>query len=426
MLKNKITSLKDNFLSFNIQQRILVTAVIGMFVYSGIVITVSIALKSQNAQIIQTSTANDAANKILVGDNNGDGVVNSLDIESLVGDVNGDGVVDSADIAFVENDKNSDGIVDSNDSSISLPTNVEAENNDAIASTINATDGSEPNTNTPISQDTGEVASAPASSNGTTYTIGTWNVYKNNTNDIGEMAKKIMQAAQVVGFQEVHSSEKINQMKKISCASCAYAMYMPSSGDSYPLLWNKSIFTKENQGSSWMSSPPNYAVRYAVWVKLKNNITGKSAYYINTHLPHLVESGGDLVAVSPNKDAYKTHMTNLLKMINKFKLENIPIFIVGDFNVNHRKDCKVSIFPCIMLAKDNDIVSGWSLTTTKLIGIKSTQGTHIDGTRLIDYVMAWKRPDVTAIQSTIIESKAGANGWGGSDHKPSLLTVTVK
>jgi hypothetical protein len=40
--------------------------------------------------------------------------------------------------------------------------------------------------------------------------------------------------------------------------------------------------------------------------------------------------------------------------------------------------------------------------------------------------MAWKRPDITAIQSTIIESKAGANGWGGSDHKPSLLTVTVK
>lgn len=406
-------------------------------------------------------------------DLNGDGVVDSTDAQIAVGDANKDGVIDEKDLNFVEGDINGDGVIDDydmiedtsgelawwqklivdmktkNKSSTDSTDTVSYENvvvgerefsydydakdidgeyeesyeDSAPLDSEEAQDGTVPEDIKLSEVEPTDVVVAPSSSDGSTYTIASWNVYGANKQNVGSRAKDILKGAQVLGLQEVHGSTKMNQIKSAACSSCAYDVYMPSSGDSYPIMWDRSVFTKVDQGSQYMSSPPGLSKRYAVWVKLQNKKTGKSSYVINTHFAPSVESRGDATN-SKYTPSYKTHMSNLVSLIRGKKSANIPLFVTGDFNVNFRRDCKVSYFPCRALAQDLSVPSGWALTNPKYSGISSSQGTHSNGDRLIDYVMAWKRSDVVANKSTILGG--GGTGWGGSDHKPSLLSVTVR
>lgn len=396
-------------------------------------------------------------------DLNGDGVIDSKDTEIAAADVNNDGVVDEKDAAFTAADVNGDGVVDENDTLDSgtelswwqaLIAKVKRDKTTTTTTSSTASDTTLDTTSDETSYDDGlntdepdyvdseeavdgtvatdveisdaapiDVALIPSSSDGATYTIGTWNVYGANKQNVGSRAADILKSAQVLGLQEVHSSTKMNQVKTAACATCAYDVYMPSAGDSYPLLWEKALFKKVDQGSAYMSSPPGLAKRYAVWVKLQNKKTSKLSYVINTHLPPSVESGGNSTN-GKYTASYKTHMDNLVALIKSKKADGIPLFVTGDFNVNFRRDCKVSFFPCQALAQGQSVVSGWASTSPKYNGVSGNQGTHASKDRLIDYVMAWKRSDVTANTSTVL----GGNsyGWGGSDHKPSLLNVTVR
>lgn len=409
-------------------------------------------------------------------DLNGDGVIDSKDAKVAAGDANKDGVVDDNDLAFVEADLNGDGVIDEKDTiSVSdedvswwqkLLSNVKGtdeEDSDEIATdyeeewTDETTDDTEAeyedvteedseaiDADSEVTEEDTVVSSAddtsatesdsvpvvtvdntPVTGNASssTYTIATWNVHGRNKQNVGSRAKDILKNAQILGLQEVHGSTKMNQIKSVACSSCDYEYYMPSAGDSYPIVWQKSLFKKVDQGSSYMSSPPGLAKRYAVWVKLQNRKTGKYSFVINTHLAPKVESKGNSTN-SKYTSSYKTHMNNLVAFVKTKKSANIPLFITGDFNVTLRKDCKVSFFPCKSLAQGQGIVSGWALTSPKYKGVSSSQGTHSSGNRLIDYVMAWKRSDVTANTSSVIGGNS--NGWGGSDHKPSLLNVTVR
>ena len=250
------------------------------------------------------------------------------------------------------------------------------------------------------------------------FTIATWNVYTGNKQNVGDRTKTILGRAQILGLQEVNSNF-VKKIKSITCSSCAYEAYLPSKADRFPIVWNKSYFTKVNAGYSYMVKPTGpYQKRYAVWVKLRNKATGKTLYAVNTHLPRGVEGNVEAKLV----ESYKKHMANLVTLLKSKQKDNIPIFITGDFNVNYRKDsCSTSWKPCDKLGA-LDIKSGWKIT--KLAGIGSKQGTHSTGSRLIDYVFVWKRSDTT-VNSTYVLG-GNKNGWGGSDHKPSFLNVTIK
>lgn len=437
-----------------------------IFIFSMIMLTFMMYEPPKKSNTIITTRSS-----VVTEDLNKDGAVDTEDAIIATGDANKDGAIDEKDLVFVNEDSSGDKIFENYDPSndtrgelawwqelilkIRSGNSSPSENSEPLGydSTVLDDDDdfyeyeypgeeydSAPNDSVPSeSEETQDgtvpediklseveptdVVVAPSSSAGSTYTIASWNVYGANKQNVGSRAKDILKGAQVLGLQEVHGSTKMNQIKSAACSSCAYDVYMPSSGDSYPIMWDRSVFTKVDQGSQYMSSPPGLSKRYAVWVKLQNKKTGKSSYVINTHFAPSVESRGDATN-SKYTPSYKTHMSNLVSLIRGKKSANIPLFVTGDFNVNFRRDCKVSYFPCRALAQDLSVPSGWALTNPKYSGISSSQGTHSNGDRLIDYVMAWKRSDVVANKSTILGG--GGTGWGGSDHKPSLLSVTVR
>lgn len=469
----KHLSLKQRFKSLSRARQVVIAASTVSVTFIIAIVVLSVAMYTpphKSSTLIATKSS--AVN----ADLNGDGLIDTEDDKIAAGDANKDGVIDGKDLDFIEADLNGDGVIDENDvASVSdediswwqkLLSNVKGtdeEDSDEIATdyeeewTDETTDDTEAeyedvteedseaiDADSEVTEEDTVVSSAddtsatesdsvpvvtvdntPVTGNASssTYTIATWNVHGSNKQNVGSRAKDILKNAQILGLQEVHGSTKMNQIKSVACSSCDYEYYMPSAGDSYPIVWQKSLFKKVDQGSSYMSSPPGLAKRYAVWVKLQNRKTGKYSFVINTHLAPKVESKGNSTN-SKYTSSYKTHMNNLVAFVKTKKSANIPLFITGDFNVTVRKDCKVSFFPCKSLAQGQGIVSGWALTSPKYKGVSSSQGTHSSGNRLIDYVMAWKRSDVTANTSSVIGGNS--NGWGGSDHKPSLLNVTVR
>ena len=254
------------------------------------------------------------------------------------------------------------------------------------------------------------------------FTIATWNVKGDNSQDIGTKSKSI--GADVIGLQEVHRTYHRDELRNIACSNCKYGVQFggSSSKGSDPILWNRSKFTKVKNGVSYMSSPAGLTVRYATWVQLKDKKTSKLFYVINTHTPPGVEKGSGWTSRSSMVSAYKNHMRNLANLIKSKISSSTPVFVVGDFNVDYRDDksCKISDWPCRKIGTPYKIYPAWRYNN--LSGISRSQGTLHDGSRLIDYVMVPTRSD-TKVQSTSVLG-GNNNGWGGSDHKPSIATIS--
>ena len=276
------------------------------------------------------------------------------------------------------------------------------------------------------------VPAAPSVTLSHKFTTASWNSNENNKLVVGDEVKSIMSKTQVLGLQEVHESkQRASISSKAICSSCAYSGYMASynssaaSASSYPIIWTKTSFTQVGSGSSRKmcdvakTSKYSYAARYATWVKLQSKVNGKQFYVVNTHLMGVGESAGkpgtDTLLIS----RYKAHMTNLVALINELKAANIPIYVVGSFNVNYRYDrtVKTSYFPYVSLGAAG-VRSNWDLLS--LSGISSSAGTQGTGSRLIDYVFAWQRSDVTSNSIALSTSRHG------SDQFAVFYTSTIK
>ena len=261
--------------------------------------------------------------------------------------------------------------------------------------------------------------------------IGSWNSYVDNTGNVGDYTKTLLQTANIIGLQEVHHLDQRERITaNVICESCAYAGYMHpytdglASASSYPIIWNKSKFIQAGEGQNRVMSDKvdttdmYYATKYAAWVRLKSVTTGAEFYVINTHTVPKVEAGGKPQTVAITTDRYKTHMQRLVALINELKPANIPIFITGDFNVNYRYDQTgtVSYFPYNTL-KAVGVRSNWYLMN--LSGISSTTGTHEGGSRIIDYVWSLDRKDVYPISAKISSNRYG------SDHSPVFFNFSL-
>jgi len=264
------------------------------------------------------------------------------------------------------------------------------------------------------------------------FTTASWNSNVDNKNNVGDEIKTIMTKTQILGVQEVHhADQRASITSKVTCSSCAYAGYLPSytsgtaSQSSYPIIWNKTYFSAVGSGSyrkmcdAASTSKYSYAARYATYVKLQSKVNGKQFYVINTHFMGIGETAG-----KPGTDAlltgrYKTHMTNLVALINELKSANIPIYVVGRFNVNYRYDhtVKTNYFPYISLGAIG-LRSGWDMTN--LSGISGSAGTDGTSSRLIDYVFALQRSDVTSNSVAISTSQHGSGNY------VAFYTTTIK
>ncbi len=264
------------------------------------------------------------------------------------------------------------------------------------------------------------------------YTTASWNSNADNTKIVGDQVLTLMNDAQVLGVQSLHHLDQRDSVKnKVICSSCKYAGYLPSYTDSkatqssYPIIWNKTSFTQVGSGSwrkmsdSLTVGTTTYAARYATWTRLQSRVNGKQIIVVNTHLISSVESSGKPTSNTGQLDRYKTHMNNLIALINELKSSNVPLYIVGNFSVNFRYDKNgyTSYFPYAAL-KPLAVRSNWDVMN--LSGISSTTGTTTADNHLVDYVFSWQRSDVTANSITIAASSYG------SSYKPVFYTTTIK
>ncbi len=293
--------------------------------------------------------------------------------------------------------------------------------------------------NVPVTQQPAPVDSTNATAG---IKIASWNTKggggstDNSKENILGGIKGIMTSAQIVGLQEFHSDVKRRYVKdNLLCSSCAYTGYVQnydydgSSAASVGIIWNKSSFSLLDKGYKQVSDKvtgindstgTNMSIssKWIAWVKLKENVTGKQFYLLNTHTVASIESGGLPNTNTERLSNYVNHMNVLSTLVKKFQAENIPVFVTGDFNVNYRYDVekKHTDFPYTRMG-GLGIRSGWDYLN--LAGIDSTQATQGSSSRIIDNVFSWTRPDVTYDTIAI-----GSNRYG-SDHNPVYLGLTL-
>jgi hypothetical protein len=264
------------------------------------------------------------------------------------------------------------------------------------------------------------------------FTVASWNVKTDNTKTVGTEVLSLLTKSQIIGLQTLRTKTMRDSVKsKVICSSCAYSGYLAAysgsdSGPSdLPIIWDKSAFTIVGSGSSRKmcdaasSKSYSYAARYATWVKLQSKANGKQFYVVDTHTMSPGESGGKPGSDSLLTGRFQTHMTNLKGLIGELQKANVPIYVVGTFNVDYRYDRfgYTSYFPYTSF-KSMGVRSSWDLMG--LSGVSSSVGTVSGSKRLIDYVFTWQRSDVTA------NAIAVATSTHGSDHYAVYFTNTIK
>jgi endonuclease/exonuclease/phosphatase family metal-dependent hydrolase len=259
-----------------------------------------------------------------------------------------------------------------------------------------------------------------------TISMVSWNVGVDNPRNVGDEVIDFMRFADIMGIQELtNGTSEMDAVKsKVICSSCAYDStntthtYDASSPNKEMIMWKKAVFTKLATGVVDVSPRTSVeggevvAPRFINWAKLQHKASGKQFYVMNQHVVSGVESGGRPDTSVPKRLAlYRTHMDKLSSLITSKKADNVPIFSLGDFNVDYRDDhvIKDPMFPYARMAT---VGVKSSYEALNLAGIASGQGTRPVSDRLIDYVWHWVRSNVVAISESISASTHGSDHYG--------------
>lgn len=272
------------------------------------------------------------------------------------------------------------------------------------------------------------------STNPYSLTFASWNTYVNNTKNKGAAVRTILSSADVLGMQEVHKLAQRKDIQSVESSSIGIHFASEVKGNSssqlsYPIAYNKTKLTYLNGGYKEIGKTPGLSERYVVYARFRVKATGQEFYFANTHLPPSVEKGGEPNTGSNTLAAYKKQMSVLVSTMKQLGAKGVPVFLTGDFNVNYRKeDCHVTFFPCKALRGAN-MKSGFEYT--QLAGIPKSLGTHADDSRIIDYVFVRTDSRVKVNGTKILGGSSCTNRrpdpdcYYGSDHRPSLTTVTI-
>jgi endonuclease/exonuclease/phosphatase family metal-dependent hydrolase len=286
----------------------------------------------------------------------------------------------------------------------------------------------------------------------TPLTIVTWNIAggSKNFNASARLQglQKIDDSADIIGLQESHKADFRKLLRdQYLCNKCSDGNpstmqgiqfeNIPLGTDIYgtnntppasvPILWKRDRFTLEGYGAYtalakvYNDESGNKVTRkWITWVRLYDKNTNKSFYTLNLHTPAGVESNGAPVKkMKKRNDTYKYEMQLIAKIVkNNFSAENLPIFIVGDFNVDYRSDkaVKYRYFPYVTMA-NLGFTSNWAYAETNG-GLPST-GTG-GSSRLIDYIFTKQDAGMSFDRTSI------SPDMYGSDHHPVSATVDIK
>lgn len=461
-------SVKDWFLGLSrIRKVLLIGGTIGVIFIATVV---GISLGSNGSNGAKSGTALSYATT----DTNGDGVIDEKDeVTTVKGDTNGDGVVDSRDDASANTTDSSSASWWSNlfskaSSAIQANSSSSDESDDDTATastsssdtsktsddtdsgyeddaewydTDNEGDSAFDDDTTDFSSygDTDQIDDTISANVSHPITIASWNtMFNNSTSNVAKGAKAVAKKTDIIGFQELHLSDRRKAMRDaILCSSCDFTGYIKdysvngSSPSSVGIVWRKDRFKKLDAGYRKVSSTQyikthtgitgnKVSAKWITWVKLKDKQTGKEFYMMNTHTVASLESKGKPMKGEGDRvDNYAHHMDVLTSLVNQLKADGLPIFITGDFNVNYRYDSRVKYkdFPYARL-RTIDVRSDYQ--RLKMAGISSHKGSHGSGTRIIDYVWSLDSPELVSSSMSISSVRYG------SDHYPVFYTFGVQ
>lgn len=100
-------------------------------------------------------------------------------------------------------------------------------------------------------------------------------------------------------------------------------------GEHAAVFWNTNTVNMLDWGTIWLSETPDIPSvgwdakhkRTATWALMEYKATGEKFYFVNAHLDH---AGGQ---------AQKNGLSLVMDMIGEKNSENLPVVILGDFNV---------------------------------------------------------------------------------------------
>ncbi|MBE5783653.1 MAG: endonuclease/exonuclease/phosphatase family protein [Clostridiales bacterium] len=213
------------------------------------------------------------------------------------------------------------------------------------------------------------------------------------------LAKIREESPDVIGFQEVRD-ETITQIKHAmpEYTFIGYGRDATFFGESTRIAFKTDLFQLHGMDQFWLSDTPRIPAtrfenqsscnRICNWVKLMHLPTQKRFIFMNTHLDHI----GD--------EAKMKGLQLVLDVAKKLQEEeNLPIFIVGDFNFTPED----APYPLIAENELNDLTEGMAPTY---------HGFGKDRTEKIDYILT----DLPKEQFTMGRWHENNNGVFLSDH----------
>ncbi|WP_329903129.1 endonuclease/exonuclease/phosphatase family protein [Porphyromonas pogonae] len=222
----------------------------------------------------------------------------------------------------------------------------------------------------------------------------------------------------IIGLQEVLYPQLLFMEKALACNLYGVGREDgKTEGEYSPVGIRNKSWTVVKKGYFWLSENPNKpgkgwdaaCERIATWNVLKNKISGKEIFFMNTHLDH------------EGKTARHNSALLLLKKINELAGKR-PVILCGDFNSipdddviktitdknnpSHLRDCRIEA--------ENGILSpGWSYQEFGRIPGKEV---------LIDYIFV--RGNIDVKDYMVCDVKFHGNY--PSDHCPVIVNLEIK
>lgn len=122
-------------------------------------------------------------------------------------------------------------------------------------------------------------------------------------------------------------------------------------GEHMSIFYSKKRFTKLDDGMFWLSETPDKpglgwdaaCNRTCTWIKLKDNITGKKFFVLDTHLDHR------------GSKARQEGVRLILERMAQINRENLPLIFTGDFNLEKSAAPVQSILKVLDDARDKSL-----------------------------------------------------------------------
>lgn len=257
----------------------------------------------------------------------------------------------------------------------------------------------------------------------TPFNIITYNI-RMNTPDDGDNAWPLRKE-KVAGLLKFHEADIFNVQEALPEQMDDLVSMFPDfdhvgvgrddgkrAGEHMAIFYSKKRFSKIEDGMFWLSETPDKpgmgwdaaCNRTCTWIKLKDNITGKKFFVLDTHLDHrgnkAREEGAKLI----------------ISRISEINKENLPLILTGDFNLVKDASPIQSILKVLSDARDKSV--------SKPYGPEGTSGGFAvrAKSRTIDFIFINQK--VTVLRHGVLSDSF--NMFHPSDHLPVLAEVRLE